>query len=69
MMICAKCKKRMSVKNEVGVDFGHGTVYAGDKYVCPGCWSEVISTNAVPHSDPNYKYHSEYVAMERPALK
>ena len=64
MIICVKCKKEMRcVKTGIGADYSNGHVYAGDKFRCISCGIEIISTNAAPHHDPNYTFHTEYLKM------
>lgn len=49
MQICAKCKKEMTcVKTGVVCRWGEVHCYAGDKYKCPQCDSEVIHTSRTP---------------------
>jgi hypothetical protein len=51
-------------KNGVGADFGHGHVYASDRWRCPLCGSQCLTTNPAAHYDPDYKCHDEYLKME-----
>lgn len=51
-------------KNGVGVDFGGGHVYVGDKYRCPICKDEIVSTNPKPCYDENHTLCAEYVKIE-----
>ena len=54
MLVCVKCRKKMIIeKNGVGVHFGHGHVYPGDKYKCENCDFEVILTNQYPVYEKN----------------
>lgn len=53
MVVCANCKKEMSVKeNGVGVRFGKSHVYPGDLYECKKCKNQIILNNSVPVHDP-----------------
>lgn len=66
MIICVKCAREMRcLKNGVGVDYGGGHVYAGDKFGCAGCGAEVIKCNVAPHQDTNYEFHDEYLTIKR----
>lgn len=67
MIVCVNCKQEMQcTKNGVGIDFGNGHIYAGDKYSCSQCNATIIRTNAASHHDPEYTFHDEYLRM--PAL-
>jgi len=67
MYVCVKCRKEMRCdKTGVGVDFGNGHVYAGDRYKCPACGNEVVATNSNPYFDPEYKFKDEYLHMSCP---
>ena len=64
MKVCGKCKREMKcTKNGVGLDFGGGHIYAGDRWECPGCGAEVIVSTGVPSFDPDHRQRSEYVDM------
>jgi len=48
-------------KNGVGVDYGHGHVYPGDRHKCDQCGAMIIYTNAAPIHDPDYNTQDEYL--------
>lgn len=49
MYICTKCKAEMRcVKNGVIARWGRSHCYAGDKFECPRCKSEILACNSVP---------------------
>lgn len=67
MFICVKCTREMRCdKNSVGVDYGHGHVYAGDRFVCDTCGHLMINTNGCPNHDPEYNQQDEYLKMPEP---
>lgn len=67
MIVCVECKKEMTcTKTGIGVNFGNGHVYAGDKYGCK-CGREIISTNPQAGYDPEYRYKTEYLDMSENA--
>jgi len=69
MYICVECKQEMTCdKNGIGADFGHGHIYAGDRFKCMQCGKEILATNAVAYQDPEYKIKSEYLVMTQPQL-
>jgi hypothetical protein len=51
-------------KNGVGADFGHGHVYAGDRWRCKICGAMVLKTNENAFHDPNYTAKDEYLRMD-----
>jgi len=53
------------VKNGIGINYGHGHVYPGDKYRCPKCESEIIISDGSSIHDPNLKSMDEYYNMEK----
>lgn len=66
MIVCVKCKREMRCeKTGVGVHFGRGHVYAGDRFECPDCGANIVQTNPEPHFDPEQKFHNEYVEMSQ----
>lgn len=70
MIVCVKCQREMRCeKTGVGVHFGQGHVYAGDRFKCPECGANIVRTTAEPHFDPELKYHKEYVHMPSPAMR
>lgn len=49
MYICTKCKKEMRCeKTGVIARWGDSHCYAGDKFRCPKCKSEILACNATP---------------------
>lgn len=65
MKICVGCKREMLCdKNSVGADFGHGHVYAGDRFRCPECGTMVLVCNTASHHDPSYTTQYEYLKMK-----
>lgn len=70
MLVCVTCRREMRCeRNGVGVDFGGGHVYPGDRFRCPGCGAQVIRTNAGPSHDPGYIGQSEYLKMPAPKAR
>lgn len=64
MIVCCQCRVEMRCdKNGVGADFGHGHVYAGDRYKCPRCGAMVLRTNSSSISDPDHQSQDEYLEM------
>ena len=62
MIMCQKCGAEMvCVKNGVGVDFGNGHVYAGDRYECRSCHSSVVNTTGTPVFDPGHSLFRDYL--------
>ena len=60
--ICVKCRADMICdKNSVGIDYGHGHVYPGDRHKCQNCGIAIISTNKASIHDPNYDTQDEYL--------
>jgi len=65
MYICCECQVEMKCnKNGVGADFGHGHVYAGDRYICSVCGKEIIRTNDSANHDPEYNQCKEYLKIK-----
>jgi hypothetical protein len=65
MKFCVKCRIEMHCeKNGVGIDFGNGHVYPGDKFKCPGCRHEIITATR-PSFDPEYAYQDEYILAKK----
>jgi hypothetical protein len=59
MLICVECKKEMiCLENGFGARYGESHVYPGDRYVCPKCYNEVITTNKEAVHDPEKKIPS-----------
>jgi hypothetical protein len=64
MKICCECKREMRCdKNGVGADFGHGHVYAGDRFKCPQCGKMILVTNYSANFDREYKQQEEYLKI------
>lgn len=64
MYICVGCKREMRCdKNSVGADYGHGHVYAADRFRCPKCGAMILATNPKAYSDPEHKYQDEYLRI------
>jgi len=65
MYICVGCRKEMLCdKNGVGANFGHGHVYASDRYKCPICGMMILATNIKAYYDPNLSFQDEYLNMD-----
>lgn len=65
MKVCVNCHCEMRCdKNGVGVNFGHGHVYAGDRFKCPECGYMVIVANDKSDYDPNLNHQDEYFNMD-----
>ena len=66
MFVCVKCRADMRCdKNGVGIDYGHGHVYAGDRWKCPKCGHMIINCNDNPIHDPEYKTQDEYLISNK----
>ncbi len=66
MIVCVQCRREMNcLKNGVGVDWGDGHVYPGDRFGCPGCGAEIIRTGPGSTYDPLYNKQHEYLTMRQ----
>lgn len=65
MYICVPCRKEyVCDKNGVGIDFGNGHVYPADRFKCPNCGHEILSSgNCNANYDPDHKQQEEYLDM------
>ena len=62
LLWCEGCKREMKVvKIGVGLDFGHGHVYAGDRLRCPVCRVSVLKCVTPPYNDKDHTSRDEYV--------
>ncbi len=65
MFVCVQCREQMRCdKNEVGVNFGHGHVYPGDRFKCYGCGAMIISTTPKAIYAPDLLSQEEYLDMQ-----
>lgn len=70
MLVCTLCKRELKcIKNNVGIDYGNGHVYAGDLFQCSSCLFSVVSTNHNASYDPEYKYYDFYLPMKSNQIK
>jgi hypothetical protein len=66
MNICPICRREMTcVKTGVTVHFGGGHCYAGDRFRCPKCQSEVVVCNNQSYQCNDMKSRSEVVEMNQ----
>lgn len=67
MIICCVCRREMRCdKNGVGADYGHGHVYAADRYKCPTCGAAVLHAVGPANHDPKYNQQDEYLPINQP---
>ena len=66
MLVCEKCKRQLRCEtNGVGINYGHGHVYASDRFICPECGATILKANDNAYYDINYNIQQEYVNMEK----
>jgi len=62
LIVCEKCLKEMYCKkNGIGIHYGNGHVYAGDRYVCSICGVSIVVAINLPNYDPNLDQQDEYI--------
>ena len=65
MYICCNCRCELQcTKNSVGADYGHGHVYAADRFTCPACKLSILVTNSNANYDPMLNQQDEYLTMK-----
>lgn len=70
MIICVTCVMEMKcTKTGIGVDYGNGHVYSGDRFQCENCGADIIHANNSSYHDPEYKSKDVYLNMDTGQLR